>query len=158
MNKAKNGVENVADQVKCRLRRIAHANNREELQSAVADLRKWEFYQGKLKAWIEDKLITALDVTLLCYREGKMSSCKFNVRTEKVLVLFILGTWLPEIEKWVLAFRPNDLIMCNTNNGTERINEELKYIDLDRCVSSSLSELLTILIEKFLPRHYEKIC
>ena len=46
--------------------------------------------------------------------------------------------------------------MCNTNNGTERINEELKYEDLDRCTNFSLSELLTIIIEELLPRRYER--
>lgn len=45
--------------------------------------------------------------------------------------------------------------MCNTNNGTERINEELKYEDLEGCVNSTISELLTIIIEEFLPRRYE---
>ena len=46
--------------------------------------------------------------------------------------------------------------MRNTNNGTERINEELKYENLDRCTNYSLSELLTIIIEELLPRRYEK--
>ena len=67
-----------------------------------------------------------------------------------------MGTWLPEIESWVLAYRPNDLIMCNTNNGTERISEKLKYEDLDRCFHSSISELLTIIVEKPLSRRDER--
>ena len=46
--------------------------------------------------------------------------------------------------------------MCNTNNGTERINEELKYEDLNRCINLPTSELLTIIIEEFLPRRYER--
>ena len=46
--------------------------------------------------------------------------------------------------------------MRNTNNGTERINEELKYEDLNRCIDLPISELLTIIIEKFLPRRYER--
>ena len=60
------------------------------------------------------------------------------------------------MKRWVLAYRPDDLIMCNTNNGTERINEELKYEDLNRCINLPISELLTIIIEEFLPRRYER--
>ena len=56
----------------------------------------------------------------------------------------------------MLAYRLDDLIICNTNNGTERINEELKYEDLDRCINLSIRELLTIIIEEFLPRRYER--
>ena len=46
--------------------------------------------------------------------------------------------------------------MCNTNNGMERINEKLKYEDLNRYVNLPISELLTIIIEEFFPRRYEK--
>ena len=46
--------------------------------------------------------------------------------------------------------------MCNANKGTEKINEELKYKDLDRCFNSPISELLTIIIEEFLPRRYKR--
>ena len=46
-------------------------------------------------------------------------------------------------------------MICNTNNETERINEELKYEDLDRCFNSHISELLTIIVKEFLPRRYE---
>ena len=65
---------------------------------------------------------------------------------------WFLGTWLPEITRWEL----DDLIKCNTNNGTKRINEELKYEDLSRCVNLPISEWLTIIIEKFLPGTYER--
>ena len=53
MNKGKNGVWNIADDVKCRLRRVAHSNNVKELNSAIADLQNWDYYDGKLKTWIE---------------------------------------------------------------------------------------------------------
>ena len=47
-------------------------------------------------------------------------------------------------------------MICNTNNETERINEELKYEDLDRCFNSHISELLTIIVKELLPRRYER--
>ena len=46
--------------------------------------------------------------------------------------------------------------MCNTNNGTERLIEDLKYDELVRYKNCTLSELLQLFIENFIPRHYEK--
>ena len=65
-------------------------------------------------------------------------------------------TWLPQVKRWSTAFRPADLILCNTNNGTERLNEDLKYDELDGYKNCSLSELLSVLIHSFLPKHYQK--
>ena len=59
----------------------------------------------------------------------------------------------PNIRRWCLAYRPDDLILCNTNNGTERLNEDLKYDDLDAYKNCSLRELLTVIIESFIPKH-----
>ena len=47
-------------------------------------------------------------------------------------------------------------MMCNTNNGTERLNEDLKFDELVEYKNSTLSELLQVLIENFIPKHYEK--
>ena len=54
------------------------------------------------------------------------------------------------------CLQTDELIMCNTNNGTGRTNEELKYEDLNGCIYLPISELLTIIIEEFLPRRYER--
>ena len=55
-----------------------------------------------------------------------------------------------------MEYRPDDLILCNTNNGTERLNEDLKYDELDVYKNCSLSELLSVLIDSFIPKHYNK--
>ena len=55
-----------------------------------------------------------------------------------------------------MFFRPNDLLSCNTNNGTERINGDLKHDELEGFKNCSLSELLEIIITKFLPKLYRK--
>ena len=47
------------------------------------------------------------------------------------LVNYFERTWYPEIARWCLAYRHDDLFRCNTNNGTERLNEILKYNELD---------------------------
>ena len=39
------------DEVKCRLRRIAHAVYQKELKSALAAFYNWEKYSGKLENW-----------------------------------------------------------------------------------------------------------
>ena len=51
----KNGVANIADDVKSRLRRIAHSVNIFEMNVAIKDLQEWECYNGKLKLWFESK-------------------------------------------------------------------------------------------------------
>ena len=48
------------------------------------------------------------------------------------------------------------MLICNTNNGTERLNEDLNYDELVGWKNCTLSELLTIVIESFLPKLYEK--
>ena len=45
---------------------------------------------------------------------------------------------------------------CNTNNGTERINGDLKHDELEGFKNCTLSELLEIIIIKFLLKLYRK--
>ena len=45
---------------------------------------------------------------------------------------------------------------CNTNNGTERINGDLKHDELVGFKNCSPSELLEIIISRFLPKFYRK--
>ena len=65
-------------------------------------------------------------------------------------------TWLPHIKRWCLAHRPDDLILHNTNNDTHRLNEDLKYDELDGYKNCSLNELLSVLIDSFIPKRYNK--
>ena len=63
---------------------------------------------------------------------------------------------MPYIKRRCLTYRPNDLILCNTNNGTERLNEDLKYDELKGLMKQTLlSEVLVILVNSFKPKHYE---
>ena len=48
------------------------------------------------------------------------------------------------------------MLICNTNNGTERLNEDLMYDELVGWKNCTLIELLTIVTESFLPKLYEK--
>ena len=74
----------------------------------------------------------------------------------KHLSIIILGTWLPELQRWCIAYRPDDLMMVNTNNGTERLNEDLKYDELMEYKNCTLSDLLAVIVERFIPKLYEK--
>ena len=47
-------------------------------------------------------------------------------------------------------------MMCNTNNETERLNKDLKYDELVGYTNWTLSELVQVLIENFIPKLYEK--
>ena len=55
----------------------------------------------------------------------------------------------------VKALRPNDLMNCNTYNDTERLNLELQYEDLGGYENCTLSEVLTIMMEGFIPKLYQ---
>ena len=76
--------------------------------------------------------------------------------TQKLSLLLFLRTWETEITRWGRAYRPDDLYHCNKNNGAERLNGVLKYEELEGITRSSLSELLTIIIKKFIPKLYMK--
>ena len=57
MTKHENGVSNVLDIVKARLRRIANSIDLEELKESVKSLKEWEFYGKKLKSWFEGTVL-----------------------------------------------------------------------------------------------------
>ena len=48
------------------------------------------------------------------------------------------------------------LVSCNTSNGTERINGDLKHDELVGFKNCSLSDLYEIIIPRFLPKFYRK--
>ncbi|XP_029180401.1 uncharacterized protein LOC114947972 [Acropora millepora] len=68
---------------------------------------------------------------------------------------YITKTWLPQYKKWVWAFRKaRFLTTINTNNGVERQNKAFKYDYLERHNHATLSVMLTVLVEEFLPDKY----
>ena len=52
----------------------------------------------------------------------------------------------------VCFYRPIDLILTNTNHGTERLNKEIKSNDLENHRKCTLMELLKVVIQEFLPK------
>ena len=47
-------------------------------------------------------------------------------------------------------------IVVDTNNGVERQNKEFKYEYLKQFKDNTLSGMLTVMIEQFLPDKYKK--
>ena len=47
-------------------------------------------------------------------------------------------------------------MIVNTNNGTERLNEDLKYDELAEYKNCTLPDLLNIVIDRFIPKFYEE--
>ena len=61
------------------------------------------------------------------------------------------------LQKWVKAFRFGLLeIVVNTNNGVERKNREFKYDFLKQYKAKTLSGMVTILVEQFIPDTYSR--
>ena len=48
------------------------------------------------------------------------------------------------------------MILTNTNNGTERLNKELKSNYLENHRKCTLTEMLKVVIQEFLPKLYDR--
>ncbi|XP_047124564.1 uncharacterized protein LOC100210608 isoform X2 [Hydra vulgaris] len=69
---------------------------------------------------------------------------------------YLNSTWLCNQKRWVFAYRRQRLLRSiNTNNGTERQNQSFKYSFLEKRKTSSLTAMLCICIEEFLPHNYD---
>ena len=56
-----------------------------------------------------------------------------------------------------MAYRQNRLLVdCNKNNGVESQNNNLKHSYLKNYRTASLTGMLTVVIEEFLPEKYER--
>ncbi|XP_073244010.1 uncharacterized protein [Porites lutea] len=63
-----------------------------------------------------------------------------------------------ERQRWVCAFWKECFnVRVNTNNGVERQNKLFKYSYLKSHKNNSLTVMLTVLIEDFLPDNYSRL-
>nr|XP_047144725.1 uncharacterized protein LOC124818213 [Hydra vulgaris] len=70
---------------------------------------------------------------------------------------YIEKTWLPEKKRWVKAFRSGILeTVVNTNNGVERKNRDFKHEFLNQYKDNSLSGMVTVLVDQFIPETYSR--
>nr|XP_047146764.1 uncharacterized protein LOC124819320 [Hydra vulgaris] len=71
---------------------------------------------------------------------------------------YLKNTWLCIKKRWVSAYRQDRLLLnVNTNNGIERQNQSFKYSFLEKRKNSSLTAMLSICIEEFLPHKYDRL-
>ena len=60
-------------------------------------------------------------------------------------------------QRWVWAYRQERfLVSVNTNNGIERLNESFKHQYFKDRSESSLSGMIAIPVEEFLPEKYQR--
>ena len=79
---------------------------------------------------------------------------------KKTLLEFTLSkvNFLSSLQKWVWAFRKDRLLTTiNTNNGVERQNKGFKHEYLEGHQQATLSCMLSILIEEFLPEQISQV-
>nr|XP_020447011.1 COP9 signalosome complex subunit 9 isoform X1 [Monopterus albus]XP_020447012.1 COP9 signalosome complex subunit 9 isoform X1 [Monopterus albus] len=66
-------------------------------------------------------------------------------------------TWLPEEKRWASVFREEALQnFITTNNGLERLNETFQYRPLKNCKTSTMSEIMTVIVNDFIPQWQKK--
>ena len=66
--------------------------------------------------------------------------------------MLLLGAWLPELQRWCVAYKPNDLMMVKMNTEIEHFNEDVKYDELVKYENCTFSDLLNAVIDRFIPK------
>ncbi|XP_065657850.1 uncharacterized protein LOC136082447 isoform X1 [Hydra vulgaris] len=123
LSKSTNGCSYVKDQVKKKLREIAHSKTEEICKKLVQELEEWPEWKKYPK-----------------------------------LAEYLTNTWLSIQKRWVFAYRQDRLLLnVNTNNGIERQHQSFKYSFLEKRKNSSLTAMLSICIEEFLPHKFDKL-
>ncbi|XP_029934407.1 uncharacterized protein LOC115378326 isoform X2 [Myripristis murdjan] len=78
-------------------------------------------------------------------------------QTNERLSSWLSSTWLCQAQRWVNAFKNEELrVAVYANNGVERQNETLKHSYLKGYRSCSLSDTITVIVQDFLPRSYQR--
>ena len=68
-----------------------------------------------------------------------------------------LYIYLFPFKRWVKCYRQGLMeIIVNTNNGVERKNKDFKYEYLAQYRDNSLSGMISVLVEQFLPEKYKR--
>ncbi|XP_072170067.1 uncharacterized protein [Diadema setosum] len=64
--------------------------------------------------------------------------------------------WIPHSRRWVWAYRNNEGIQVNTNNGLEAQNKVFKYAFLEKRKDASVCGMLHCLLTEYLPAMMQK--
>ena len=83
-NKSENDVSHIADDVKCCLRRIAHASSKEELDKSIKGFLSWEHFTGKLKVWFTKKWLPEINRRAVHFRPNQLMLTSINNVTQRL--------------------------------------------------------------------------
>ncbi|XP_065679788.1 uncharacterized protein LOC136094113 [Hydra vulgaris] len=112
--------------------------------------------QDRLKILCLLRMIARADTVEICEAEiNNLKNCFYWINN-KALREYLSRYWLPIKHRWVKAYRQTRLLVnCNTNNGVERQHNTLKHKYLLNHRNSSLSGMLSVVIDDFLSDKYE---
>ncbi|XP_074504852.1 uncharacterized protein LOC141775412 [Sebastes fasciatus] len=78
-------------------------------------------------------------------------------QTNESLRRWFSTKWLSQAERWVMAFKKEDLrVAAYANNGVERQNETFRHSYLKVYKDRSLSDTTTVIVKDILPRSYQR--
>lgn len=142
--KSSNGLTDHKQRILAKLRAIARARTEQEYLEKLGELKKSEEWETNVS------LRNYITKTWLPQHKVHWPTLSPEFPLSKANVIFSL-------QKWVWAFRKDRfLTTINTNNGVERQNKAFKYDNLEGHKHATLSGMLSILIEEFLPDKYLK--
>ncbi|XP_065670722.1 uncharacterized protein LOC105849232 isoform X2 [Hydra vulgaris] len=128
----------------------------------------WERWLSKIangcclvKNIVKEKLraIAYAKTDEICKKEVQELEESQEFQNNPKLSEYLKHTWLCIQKRWVFAYRQDRLLLnVNTNNGIERQNQSFKYSFLEKRKNSSLTSMLSICIEEFLPHNYDSYC
>jgi len=142
--KSSNGLTDRKQSVLAKLRAVARARTEKEYLEKLDNLKDSEEWKTN------SNLRNYMTKTWLPQHKVHLQNILLEFPFAKAYFLFSL-------QKWVWAFRKDRLLTTiNTNNGVERQNKGFKHEYLEGHKQASLSCMLSILIEEFLPDKYLK--
>lgn len=77
-----------------------------------------------------------------------------NVRDTEAIFVTALSC---NSQRWATVFREESLQHnIITNNGVGRLNDMFKYRHLEKCKTSTISEMMTVIVSDFIPQLQKK--
>ena len=142
--------------VLAKLRAIARARTEQEYMEKVSSLKESDEWKSSsnfrnyiAKTWLPQHKVTRIRTQICPPRALNYFS--------KKCYWFFSRYFSQFLQKWVWAFRKDRfLTTINTNNGVERQNKAFKYDYLEGHKHLTLSSMLSVLLEEFLPDKYLK--
>ncbi|KAJ8384762.1 hypothetical protein AAFF_G00198480 [Aldrovandia affinis] len=140
----------------------------EGAQAVLCDFhreRAWVEWARKPADGIEDqgallkmlRAIAAADTTETFHQSVDLLTNSSVWRTNSMLRNWFSTTWLAETKRWVAVFRDESLnVAVTANNGAKRQSETLKFRFLDGYKESTLTDMVTVVMNSYVPYMQKK--